>query len=915
MTQLLDFDADPQSEVAHLPTSLPVLVTDSTSSLQAKSAAARTSPSPAQSLAAELAQFSNELIADLEANPMRLLTLNPSRRSAVALRLEKLAGQVGTSPSQRGTGAEASSDHGFDLRRWIEGTPTETQFRALRSFFEEIAVLTIGQALVLKKWSDTGIRPWCRQDLSRLNWTLCSALKPFVPLDRDGWQITRPNLYSWYPLSVPLQNRLAQLLEGISLQEEKSGLLSQCIKQIRRKGLAVQEPSGYDPRFFDASWRMLWGSLSLPEEQSSSFFKRNKTFFTPTLRDGEILRTGPVDYQWIALEQSPFQSLVAEIYMLWSCPKPPPLWACGNGLEAHSRDQLSFSLQSGSQPKSALQAKIAEMEACDAAFVFEEQVIRTHGQGKTLESQLLKDQLENLPYFKKIRSGTSSLGILQACVAIAKLRMGGFLFWAREEPIHQKEGNEAVNFLLDRSKLLCEWDFSSLQHHLPTPLPLFPKFLYLFQRESVLETRLAHRPVRMSAQGHLKSHIEVSIFLEDALSGLFKQPTARENWRIFHQLSPTPQREWQEKWPDPTSNLLAKELDSLRAASSPLAQIGTVRPTPDGSSDPSGGWSVSASLKGFWISASHSQSEGRKILAHPLPRPHELAHGQGYLVLYENDLWGTPLMAYFRSASVRNWLDHHAERRGGRWILNEQVMKWIPIPKSLLRILEISHSSGSITQAPEGSPWGALFSHAIPAPFETFARLRQFVADAIHHPRETSALLKSGIGGPGEVLLGSVLFKEVSEQIEYLLKAQHRLFSLVNENGKINWSALLKILPKAECMPISTHPKIRLTGTLPSHIPIGKIDMVRHPQPGILLSTESGFSLHIAAQPPLLIKILSDQLEGLTQPTWSELVQFLQVPRQVEVAESTALEILNSYQEQVTHLKDLRELLDNCKLF
>jgi hypothetical protein len=114
---------------------------------------------------------------------------------------------------------------------------------------------------------------------------------------------------------------------------------------------------------------------------------------------------------------------------------------------------------------------------------------------------------------------------------------------------------------------------------------------------------------------------------------------------------------------------------------------------------------------------------------------------------------------------------------------------------------------------------------------------------------------------------------------------------------------------------LSLHPKIRLTGTLPPHLPIGRIERVKNPSPGLLLLTESGFNLHIGSDSSFLINLLLEQLESVTHPTWNELLNSLKVPRKIELAESTALDVLRSHGEQLEKIKAIRELLSSCQLY
>jgi hypothetical protein len=279
------------------------------------------------------------------------------------------------------------------------------------------------------------------------------------------------------------------------------------------------------------------------------------------------------------------------------------------------------------------------------------------------------------------------------------------------------------------------------------------------------------------------------------------------------------------------------------------------------------------------------------------------------MVLVSDESWVSPLGAYLRSELVHRWLDHHTERRGEKWVINEQVLKWIPTSKRLLTALGISFNG----------PLSEPHSLAPPLPLEWEKRI-----SPLHfNPRDIKEALTRLPSNPSSSPDGMSLFLQIhctvfiqaARVLDELQFGQQRLFSLVNPDGRVRWIELLNILPKGECVPISLHPKIQLTGSLPPHLPIGKIDRFKSPTPGILLATESGFSLRITSDAPLLIQLLWEQLNGVNHPTWSELLHYLKIPRRIELAESTALEILRSHGEQSVKLTDLQDLLANCQLF
>jgi hypothetical protein len=169
-----------------------------------------------------------QILQELHTNIAGLLKLNPSRREAIASYLDQLARQ-NPAPSL----SNGSTDPAGGLRRWLEGPRTPAQNAALQMYFEEIALLVLGQAVLLKAWSDRGIRRFVESDLGRLNWALSTALKPHVPLDREGWQLTRPNLYSWYNPNQVIQSELWMTLESGHLAEDGPSLLSSLLGLAR----------------------------------------------------------------------------------------------------------------------------------------------------------------------------------------------------------------------------------------------------------------------------------------------------------------------------------------------------------------------------------------------------------------------------------------------------------------------------------------------------------------------------------------------------------------------------------------------------------------------------------------------------------------------------------------------------------
>ena len=845
------------------------------------------------SLVPSMISLKGQILQELHTNLGKLLTLNPSRREAIATYLDQVARHAPAPSVLRGQGDPAGG-----LRRWLEGPRTPAQGSALQTYFEEVALVFLGQAILLKSWSDRALRRFTAEDLGRLNWALSTSLKPNLPLDRDGWQLTRPNFYSWYHPSLFIQQELWNTLSTCDLGQDGSGLLAALLIPTRPLGGERPDGQGYDPRFFKALWQF---TSQLPNTlpPPAPGLKRERYFFTPTLRDGTLARTGPQGspgqpIAWIGTEPSAFQLIVAELMQLWPGPAAPPLWSVGNGLEVHARDQMSLALGS---PKPSLVSRIAEIESCDAAVVLEERMVRSQGRG--CPAQRLREQLDGLPYFKRLRGAGTSLGDLQACVALNKLRPGGALWWAREEALGSGDGAEVLSFLLDRGKLVCAWDFSGIDHQLPGTVPLFPKYLYLFLREPRIEERLSHRPLAVTLRGQIRSHVELPLILEDALAAgspnaaARASPPPRGHWQIHALRSPSCQKEWSERWPDPTSQVLVQSLERLRLASMPMATATTVRPTPEGNPERAGAWSVDPALTGLWISAERG-AEGRTLAVHPLSGATE-HQGSGFLVLIADPTWIAPLSAYLKSEIVRDWLDQNAERRQDRWVLVDQVVRFLPVPTALL---------------------GALGVNPPRLPAEWARR----VLEAPHQPREVCEALArlpetSETDRAEARAVRAEIFVQAARAAAQLGSGQSNLGSMISAGGRVCWAKVLDILPPQECVAVSVHPEVTLNGNLPPHVPIARVERVKAPAPGILFATELGPFLRICSDSSVVLDMIWSQVEGVTHPTWNELFRHIRLPRRTELAQATASDLLRLHGEQTQRLHELLTLISACTLY
>ncbi len=756
----------------------------------------------------------HSMVQELWERSPQLLTLNPSRRESILTHLQALA-QSPTMP--RAT-----------LKDWIENQRGTTESRAFSAYFEEVATLTLCQAILLKRWSDLESRAFRKDQLGRMNYEFSTQLKPFVPLHRESWHLTRPNIYSWYTPSPSMLDELEQILQGLPMTDEGPGVLLELGTEGRRFHAEQPESVGYDSRFYQS---ILGGLPTIGVDLTPLPFNRKRFLYTPTLRFGSVNFHVPAAAQWVGFEQSLFQLLVAEMIQLWWGPKGPPDWANGTSLEAHPREQLS--LAAATAPRGGVLQFLSEVEACDFSWLIEE---------RTQKSSKFKAQLEGLPFFKKLAQTQTPIGLLQACVALTKLRPYGKLFWARETPLTPEEGSEAINFLFARGTLLAEWDLSHLDHQLPSRCPLFPKYWYVFEREIDTESRSTHRPKRIQVTGSLKSHVEIPVMLDECLRSLHAEGTTpissgRSQWKIHQQVTPTPQKDWLTHWPTAAQTKDWERLDQLKEFGVPLASIGTIRHLSH------------QQLRPEWRGlALEARDAPRELVARNLQSfPKDTQNLSGHLLFLPDDQWTAAIQSYLECGAVAEWLEHNAERKAEKWNLTEALLRLLPVPRRLIEHLqnrdrlEVQWQVQGLIKNPEN-----------------------FAFD-IH-------------GWDRFHLLACARF-EVENSVA-------RLQTYLGDPGVIHWKNLLKLIPVNELAPLTHSPSLTIQGSLPVHSAIIRAERTKGHLPGISLMTESGSLLKMHSPEKTLIEILHSQIAHFTHPTWGEILEWVRVPRNLAYAES-----------------------------
>ncbi len=855
--------------------------------LQGTRAPARPQPPPHLSFfAPTLTALLLRIRSHLESTPERLMELNPSRRDAICHYLEQLAGGVSQDSATRLQGLSSTER----LRYWTNWRNLPSHHhQALLVYFEDVALMSLAQAILLKAWSDRSVRNWKREDLKDLNAALHGALRPMVPMDREGWQFTRPNLFSWFKLPHEIQEALWSEFSAWRVLDEGPELLMGLVEASRQIQPDRQRPVGFDDRVYAALWK------HTPEPDSAIQGRLKRSGYSPTLRDGAIVRKGPTDWSWYCWESAPFSLYLAELSLLWWGPSCPPYWSLGSGLESSIQSQLSLNISVTGKPMVA--QRIQEMEACDVAWVLEEQVLR--GSQRSPEAQVFRETIDANPSLKRLRTGGTSRGHLQACVAMTKLRPDAVLWWLREERLHASDGSEALQFLLDRGKLIAEWDFSglSLGSATTTGKPAIPRYLYLFKRVTNVQDRLDHHPTRLWVRGQLRSQIEIPMVLEEALQqGLLggesqeaTKAAPQRGWQILGQRHPLSQREWVDQWPEASATEELAEIQALRRQSRPLASVVTIRGAEAASS------AARAILQGLAPNSSTNRAflvvpcfeNGKRRLRTRSPDS-GTAESDGFTLIAPDEMLVAPLRAYLESDLVVTWLDHKASRKNQRWALKEQDLKILPVPERLLQ----TAGSGVSADAP---------TFALPLP----GRWEKLASDLHVAPKNVRQALGELQHDAAGDFVRSVVFVRAARILHERRQLARQISNLITDDGSVRWRELVRTFSNSDFVPVSFHPEISISGNMPIQTPIVHQTTLKSPQ-AIVLATEAGQQMMLEIPNRLLMDVIWDQIRTLDRPTWSEVVEFVRAPRRSESLESRAADLIRvqgEHQAMVSHLE------------
>jgi hypothetical protein len=501
------------------------------------------------------------------------------------------------------------------------------------------------------------------------------------------------------------------------------------------------------------------------------------------------------------------------------------------------------------------------MEACDLAVVLDHPSVKLSD--RTPAASELRKKIDGLAYFNRLKTQDVSLGALQACVAMTKLRPGGKLWWVRDRAVNPSEGEPVLRFLLEHAKLVCRWDLSELQHTLPGSDPLLPKHLLLFERDPARESRDAHRPAEVQIHGTVRSHIEVPRLLEDIFAARMGTPEPQgSSWKLHRQESPVSQREWEGVWPDPIQLKTLERVDRLRRNSLPLSQVANLHP-----------FSERSPKRGLLVSL--VSRAGRPELRARAWNAGLATEDAKFVLLHDSEEVLGILSSYLESTPVSEWLEVYCERRKTGLVLTEPTLRLLPVPAWI--------------QSPERMGTLAALPHEARVTLDQIGIRAENPWGWLDHVQADEDLKE---------LYRMHLIRTCAREIVRSRQSLGHYKRMITAEGGIAWRELIQVLPESETHAFSVHRSLQIQGTLPLHSPIEKKDFLRSAQ-AIVLTTDRGHQARLLSENRQLLEALWQQIEPLSHPTWNEITACVRLPRDFESAQSSANDILESYGHQL----------------
>jgi hypothetical protein len=219
------------------------------------------------------------------------------------------------------------------------------------------------------------------------------------------------------------------------------------------------------------------------------------------------------------------------------------------------------------------------------------------------------------------------------------------------------------------------------------------------------------------------------------------------------------------------------------------------------------------------------------------------------------------MCAFLETPRISQWIEHHAERRGDKWILSESLLKMLPISERFTKVIAQEASKPEI---------------------------RAMAATLAKDPESVTTIASLSPEHRYIVMANALLENDWG---------MRQIRPFMGPEGRIDWTKILGLFRAQDSVPLTQHPLVRIAGQVPVNSPITKLDRLKSPQNGLLIMTESGALQKVLFDHRMLAEMAWDQSKMLAHPTWGELAQSIRLPRALEVAEAAALDIMTSHDE------------------
>lgn len=822
--------------------------------------------------------YLDRVVAEHSQNPSELLKLNPSRKESLGRFLSELARQP------------EPADPVKALLSFIAPERTTVEHQAVVNLYRQIVVVHLAKVLLLRCWSERGLCPFSDADFRDPNAALDRMLRVHATLARPAWQITQKNFFSWYKPSAMREKELAHLLEhaGNLTQEDVRDWILELA--VATSASTLGERDRYTRTLYKSIWNAIESNKLLREIPNLPGFQPGARFgYCPTLREGSVFQDAPQGLEWIGFESINFELIFAELRSLWNGPRPPLLWAKGSGLEMRSDGQGQLPWNTGSVD---IIDQIDGINSCDIAWIIEETIIKP--QGRSLAAQALRRKVDEHPRLKKLKHLGTSRGMFQALQSLEKLRSGGIMIWVREELLTDESGKPILNELIQEAQILLIADLTALRSEDATVQRDLPKALYLFRREANIELRQSHRPVMVKAFGALHSEADVGLLFQ-RLFQLVQKPDVvfpPEPFSLNARVSPLIQVEWENRWMNPADDVWVDRIEHLKRNSESLANLCTIRLLKEkkkNASETNNTPMQPASGNGFFVTITHSKNEselktssGQEDLTLPTDIDAEI-----FWVAPMQAEWCAPLRRLMESNFTRDWLNYHAERRHGCWVIRELDLRSLPVPTELAQALR----SGA---SPDHEPITAEL-------------------DPLRFPTEhIQARLKAL--APEQPILRGYAFWKAAHALEFIEQQSKPLFSLLLPNDELDWHRLFEAtLSPAQLTSLDRHPLIRIQGPLPDLASVTQITRIKTPGDGLLLTSEKSIYKQVLVFDPWLLQVIEDSLNRMLKKlgsiTWKEALQNLLVPRDIPPAQEIATQVIQGVHAERLRMREIHHLL------